>query len=516
MEFSKHDLAVIKEHGKTPGQVSEELEMIKNGFPFLEIVRAATPDDGIFVLNQSMEKTAADLWSEYVSEGNRIMKMVPASGAASRMFKELAAFANGNTDHAMTPSLRRFFNELEKFAFFRRLNLACVTLYQRNIDELRKEGRLRDIARALLRPGGLNYGRLPKALLMFHKIIGSTRTSLEEHLGEGAQYAVNHNGKVYIHFTVSPEHLPLMMAKVREVQYLIENRYGVKFEITFSVQKASTDTVAANPDGTPFRVKEEIFFRPGGHGALIENLNDLDADVVFVKNIDNVLPDSRRTLTNHFKMVLGGICVGIKRKIDEYLRLLDKGTPKPEMLKEMLEFLHKTLCITNEHADEMTVSEIADYIRNKLNRPLRVCGMVKNEGEPGGGPYLVYDSIDETIAPQILELSQIDTSDSHVRKIVEQSTHFNPVDLVCALKDYKGRKFDLTKFVDRQTGFISQKSVDGRDLVALELPGLWNGAMSDWNTVFIDVPSATFNPVKEVNDLLRPAHLITDNLAILM
>lgn len=215
-------------------------------------------------------------------------------------------------------------------------------------------------------------------------------------------------------------------------------------------------------------------------------------------------------------MVLGGICVGIKRKIDEYLRLLDKGTPKPEMLKEMLEFLHKTLCITNEHADEMTVSEIADYIRNKLNRPLRVCGMVKNEGEPGGGPYLVYDSIDETIAPQILELSQIDTSDSHVRKIVEQSTHFNPVDLVCALKDYKGRKFDLTKFVDRQTGFISQKSVDGRDLVALELPGLWNGAMSDWNTVFIDVPSATFNPVKEVNDLLRPAHLITDNLAILM
>ena len=516
MEFSKSDLAAIKEHGKTPEQVNDELEMIRNGFPFLEIVRPATPGDGIFTLDTSMEKKATDVWTDYVAAGHKIMKMVPASGAASRMFKEVAAFANGNTDHIKTDSLRRFFTEIEKFAFFRRLNLACVTIYQRNVDELRREGRYRDIAKALLRPGGLNYARLPKALLMFHKIMGSTRCALEEHLGEGAQYAVNRDGMVYIHFTVSPEHMALMEAKVREVQYLIERRYGVRFQVTFSVQKASTDTISANPDGTPFRYRDNLFFRPGGHGALIENLNDLDADIVFIKNIDNVVPDSRRGLTNHYKMVLGGICIDLKSKIDSYLRRLDKGTPSQSELDEMLHFLRTQLCVTNEFADRMSAGEIADYLRSKFNRPLRVCGMVRNEGEPGGGPYLVYDPNDETIAPQILELSQIDTTDSHERRIVEKSTHFNPVDLVCAIRDYKGRKFDLPKYVDRMTGFISSKSVDGRDLVALELPGLWNGAMSDWNTVFIDVPAATFNPVKEVNDLLRPAHLFTDNLAILM
>lgn len=516
MEFNRSDLNAIKEHGKTPDQVREELEMLQNGFPYLEIVKPATPGDGIFLLNNSMEQKAVDLWSEYVAQGHKIMKMVPASGAASRMFKELAALANGDTEHVTSPSLRRFFNEIEKFAFFRRLNLACITLYQRNVAELREEGRYRDIARALLRPGGLGYGKLPKALLMFHKIIGSTRTSLEEHMAEGAQYAVNKDGTVHIHFTVSPEHLALMTTKVREIQYLIEYRYGVKFNVTFSVQKASTDTIAANPDGTPFRVNGELFFRPGGHGALIENLNDLNADIVFIKNIDNVLPDSRRAQTIHYKSVLGGVCVGIKQKIDNYMQMLDKGTPDREKLDEMLEFIHSTLCTTNEKADEMKPAEIAAYVRCKLNRPLRVCGMVKNDGEPGGGPFLVYDPHDETIAPQILELSQIDMTDSYEKKLVEKATHFNPVDLVCAIKDYKGRKFNLPDFVDSMTGFISHKSMDGKDLQALELPGLWNGAMSNWNTVFIEVPAATFNPVKEVNDLLRPAHQIVDNLSVLM
>lgn len=453
MGFDKSDLKTINDHGKAPEQVAEELEMIKSGFPLLEIVKPATPGNGIFLLNASMEKKAEDIWAEYVGKGHKIMKMVPASGAASRMFKELIAFAKGNSDHLKSSSLRRFFTDLEKFAFFRRLNLVCVSFYQRNVDELRKEGRYRDIAKALLNPGGLDYARLPKALLMFHKIIGSTRCALEEHLGEGAQYAVNNNGIVYVHFTVSPEHIALMQQKVKEVQYLIENRYGVKFDISFSVQKPSTDTVAANPDGTPFRVDGKLLFRPGGHGALIENLNDLDADIVFIKNIDNVLPDSRRSLSNHYKMVLGGICVGIKSKLDAYLKCLDKGTPDADTLAEMLDFARNTLCITNEKAEQMSNDEIASYLHSKFNRPLRVCGMVKNDGEPGGGPYMVYDPNDETIAPQILELSQIDTSDPHEKKIVEQSTHFNPVDLVCALRNYKGRKFDLSKYVDRMTGF---------------------------------------------------------------
>lgn len=515
MDFERSDLKTIKAHDKTPEQVSEELEMIKNGFPYLEIVAPATVGNGISAPGPSAEARAAHLWSEYVAEGHRVMKMVPASGAASRMFKELQAFAAGNSDHIPSPTLRRFFNELEHFAFFRRLNLACITFYQKNVEELRREGRYRDIANALLRPGGLNYSRLPKALLMFHKIIGSTRTALEEHLAEAAQYAVDRNGDAYVHFTVSPEHIPLIESKLREVEYLIERRYGVRLHVSMSVQKPSTDTVAANADGTPFRVNGEMLFRPGGHGALIANLNELDADIVFIKNIDNVVPDSKRAVSNHFKRVLGGICVGVKRKLDAYTARLSKGVPSEEELREMTDFLHNTLCITNEKPETMNPAQTAAFLLSKFNRPLRVCGMVRNEGEPGGGPYLVYDPNDETIAPQILELSQIDTSDAHEKHKVAQATHFNPVDLVCAIRDWKGRKFNLPDYVDRMTGFISHKSKDGVDLTALELPGLWNGAMSDWNTVFIEVPGETFNPVKEVIDLLRPAHTVSDDLDIL-
>ncbi len=513
MDFEKRDLDAIKAHGKTPEQVSEELEMLKNGFPFLEIVSPATIGKGIFALTPQIAETSRNLWMEYLFSGKQIVKFVPASGAASRMFKELQSFMNSKVDHPGSDTLRKFFNEIRKFAFFRRLNLACITFYERNVEDLINEGRYKDIIRALLRPGGLNYARQPKLMIMFHKIVGSTRTALEEHLAEAAQMAVNKHGETFVHFTISPEHRAVVESKLREVKYLIEHRYGVKINVSLSEQKSSTDTIAATSEGTPFRVNGELFFRPGGHGALIENLNDIEADIVFIKNVDNILPDSKRVTSNQHKMILGGICVGLKQRIDKYLTQLDAGTPTKEKLAEMLEFLRTKLCITNEDAETMTQKQLAGYIYKKLNRPLRVCGMVKNEGEPGGGPFMVYDPIDETIAPQILELSQIDTTDGHERRLLAKATHFNPVDLVCAIKDYKGHRFNLPDYVNKMTGFVSHKSKDGVDLIALELPGLWNGAMSDWNTVFIEVPAETFNPVKEVIDLLRPAHQISDDIS---
>jgi len=271
------------------------------------------------------------------------------------------------------------------------------------------------------------------------------------------------------------------------------------------IQKPSTDTVAANLDGTPYRENGKLFFRPGGHGALIENLNDLDADVIFIKNIDNVVPDSRRESTIRYKKILGGVLVGTKQKINEYCEILSKDVPADEKLEEMLRFMRSVLCITNDNADSMDSKARAEYIFSKLNRPLRVCGMVKNEGEPGGGPWLVYNP-DGTVSPQILEPSQIDMSDRHAKEMLQKSSHFNPVDLAVSTKDFKGKKFNLPDYVDKATGFISGKSREGVEIKALELPGLWNGAMSDWNSIFIEVPADTFNPVKTVNDLLRDSH----------
>ncbi|MDE5874469.1 MAG: DUF4301 family protein, partial [Muribaculaceae bacterium] len=308
-----------------------------------------------------------------------------------------------------------------------------------------------------------------------------------------------------VHFTVSEDHLPLVDMKFEEVKGKLQHEYGVEYELSTSIQKPSTDTVAANLDGTPYRENGALFFRPGGHGALIENLNDLDSDVVFIKNIDNVVPDSRRADTIHYKKIIGGILVGVKQKADEYCAEIAKGTPAPERIEEMLDFLHKVLCITHDQTDSMSDEEKAAYIMKKLNRPFRVCGMVKNEGEPGGGPFLAFNP-DGTVSPQILESTQIDPDNKEAQKMLKESTHFNPVDLVVSTKNWKGEKFNLPDFVDKATGFISLKSREGVEIKALELPGLWNGAMSDWNTILVEVPVSTFNPVKTVNDLLREAH----------
>ena len=328
---------------------------------------------------------------------------------------------------------------------------------------------------------------------------------MEEHLVEAAFYA-SCNGEAHVHFTVSHEHVSLFKEKLREVKNTYESLYNTSFEVTFSEQKPSTDTIAVNPDNTPFRNSDgTLLFRPAGHGALIENLNELDADIIFIKNIDNVVPDRLKDITVKWKMVLAGKLVELQKRTFYYLHKLDAGTYSNDDINEMIDFLQHDLCCYKPDIELLEGKDRISYLYHKLNRPMRVCGMVRNVGEPGGGPFLVFNK-DNSISLQILESSQIDKHNKAYVKMFTEGTHFNPVDLVCAVKDYRGRPFDLAMYVDKSTGFISSKSKDGRTLKALELPGLWNGAMSDWNTVFVEVPLDTFNPVKTVNDLLREQH----------
>ncbi len=505
MNLTQRDIRKLEEKGISPEKLHEQLTSLSEGFPYLKIIAPATPHKGLFVLNPEMEKQCVEIWLDYLKAGGRIMKMVPASGAASRMFKNLFEFLNDKKENPSTDFVKQFFNEIENFAFFPRLNFICTSLYGESVATLIKRKKYKDVIRALLEHGGLNYGQLPKALLEFHKTHGDSRTAFEEHLAEGAQYAAGKDGKVNIHFTVSEDHLPLLQMKAEEKKEVIAHLFGKDFNISFSVQKPSTDTIAVTEDNQPFRQNEELFFRPGGHGALIENLNDLDADVIFIKNIDNVVPDSKRDTTLRYKMIIGGILIALKQKINDFCKLIKEGKPTDTQIDEMEKFLNDNLCISHTGLDKMYREEKLNYLFTKFNRPLRVCGMVKNEGEPGGGPFLTVNR-DGSVSPQILESTQIDPKNKEAVKMLKESTHFNPVDLVCATKDWKGNKFNLTQFVDKSTGFISHKSVKGTAIKALELPGLWNGAMSDWNTVLIEVAPETFNPVKTVNDLLRPFH----------
>ncbi|MDE6811101.1 MAG: DUF4301 family protein [Muribaculaceae bacterium] len=505
MNITPKDIDYLRERGISEEKLETQLRQLAEGFPYLKLEGPATPGRGITVPKPELIRQSVEIWEKYLESGAKIMKMTPASGAASRMFKDLFSFLNGKKDNPDNDFIKTFFSRIEDFAFYHILNLETLTLYGLSIDSLIKEKRYKDILNVLLNTPGLGYGHLPKALLMFHRVPGVSRTPLEEHIAEGAQYAAGKDKHVNLHFTVSEDHLPLVEAKIEEVKAFMEHRYGIMLDITLSVQKPSTDTVAALPSGEPYREDGKLFFRPGGHGALIENLNDLDADVIFIKNIDNVVPDALRDSTIEYKKVIGGILVGTKMKIDSYCRRLKEGVPSEEEREEMLLFLRNVLCVTHDNADRMSPEEETEYLFTKFNRPVRVCGMVRNEGEPGGGPFLAY-SPDGTVQPQILESTQINPDDKEARKMLQEATHFNPVDLVVAIKDYEGKKFNLPDFVDPATGFISEKSREGVTIKALELPGLWNGAMSDWNTIFIEVPADTFNPVKTVNDLLRPAH----------
>ena len=504
--LTHEDKELLAKKGITEKQIEEQLACFEKGFPYLQLAAAASVDNnGIMIADADAQKKYLAAWDAYKDSDKKIVKFVPASGAASRMFKNLFEFLGADYDVPTTSFEKKFFDHIHSFAFYNDLNAACLDNTGKDIEALLSEHNYKAVVANLLESAGLNYGSLPKGLLKFHRYADGVRTPLEEHLVEGALYAAGKTGKVNVHFTVSTEHRELFTKLVEEKVAVYAKKYGVEYDVSFSEQKPSTDTVAADMENKPFRDKGKLLFRPGGHGALIENLNDLDADVIFIKNIDNVVPDRLKEDTVTYKKLIAGVLVTLQKQVFEYLELLDGGKYTHAQLEEIIRFLQQTLCCRKLDIKDLEDADLVIYLRKKLNRPMRVCGMVKNVGEPGGGPFLAYNA-DGTVSLQILESSQIDMNDPVKKEMFEKGTHFNPVDLVCAVRDYKGNKFDLVKYVDKATGFISYKSKNGRELKALELPGLWNGAMSDWNTVFVEVPLSTFNPVKTVNDLLREQH----------
>lgn len=506
INLTEDDKLFLQQKGISEETLKKQLCSFSHGFPFLDIVAPASVDKGIKVIDPEDEQKYLDVWDTYLSSGKKVMKFVPASGAASRMFKDLFAFIDASYTVPTTTFEKEFFDKIRQFAFYEDLDNVCLRNEGKDIQTLLSSGNYKAVVKNLLEKSGLNYGNLPKGLLKFHKYETTSRTPVEEHLKEGFLYAKNGEDQINIHFTVSPEHRMLFEQLIQEKVPSAENEYGAKYHVAFSEQKPSTDTVAADSDNNPFRENGKMLFRPGGHGALIENLNDLDADTVFIKNIDNVVPDKYKAQEVKYKRILAGVLVKTQEKISKYLNLIDGGKYSHEQLLEILYFLQNTLNVKNPDTKMLEDSELVLYLKKKLDRPCRVCGMVKNVGEPGGGPFLTVNS-DGTVSPQILESSQIDMNNPEKKAMFDNGTHFNPVDLVCGIKDYRGNRFNLKDFVDVDTGFISIKSKNGRELKALELPGLWNGAMSDWNTIFVEVPIETFNPVKTVNDLLRKHHI---------
>ncbi|MDR1585707.1 MAG: DUF4301 family protein [Prevotellaceae bacterium] len=497
------DNEFFQKKGITTTQIEEQLRAFSTGFPYLQIRRAAESGKGLTKLSKEEQQELQEEWDAYLQTNARVLKFVPASGAASRMFKDLFEFLESNSEIPVKAFEKKFFDEIEKFAFYDDLDAACIKNAGQNIRELIAGGKYKAVVENLLSVQGLNYGSLPKGLLKFHSYPDIKRTAFQEHLVEGALYAANRSRKINIHFTVSTGHRILFEKHLAESLPYFEKKYAAEYLVNFSEQKPSTDTIAADMNNEPFRDNGNLLFRPGGHGALIENLNDLDADVVFIKNIDNVVPDNRKDTTVTYKKLIAGLLIKTQKTCFQYLKTLESKGISPEKLDEIAAFCEKTLCI--QAVKELQGEELKRYLFDKLNRPIRICGMVKNEGEPGGGPFITVNA-DGTASPQILESSQIDLNNPEDKRKMQQSTYFNPVDLACAVKNYKGEKFDLLKYVDKNTGFISLKSKNGKELKALELPGLWNGAMSDWNTIFVETPVETFNPVKTVNDLLRPEH----------
>lgn len=506
--FSSQDLEFFKTKGISPEAVQAQLDRFATGFPYLRLHSSATVDAGITRLTVEQQQAALERWQQYLNDGGSVCKFVPASGAASRMFKALFSFVNGEADiPAPGSDVEKLIANIDKVPFVEELNQVLVAKHGKNLQTLLSEGRYKDVIGGIILPEGLNYGQLPKALLIFHRYPdGTTRTPLEEQLMEGAMTAAS-DGKVNLHFTVSEAHRKPFADKLAVAVPKFEKLTGLKFNVTTSEQKPSTDTIAATLDNEIFRDEDgRPVFRPGGHGALIENLNDIDSTVVFIKNIDNVVPDSQRSATIHSKKVLAGVLILAHDRATELAQMLSTAeTPDQEILDQGVDFLRNVFCITADEFETLKGKELADFLLRLLNRPMRVCGMVKNEGEPGGGPFIAYNA-DGTASPQILESTQIDTSKPENADLMSKATHFNPVDLVCYIADANGDKYHLPDFVDPNTGFISQKSYGGCELRALELPGLWNGAMSNWLTIFVEVPGASFNPVKTVNDLLRPAH----------
>jgi len=514
--FSDKDLQQIEGKGLTVDKVNQQIDTFKNGVSFLNLKEAANIDSGILKLSDE-DKAVYIKQFETKTEDLSIVKFVPASGAATRMFKFLFQFleeydsekesVNAYINRNKANDMSLFLVGLEKFPFYKKV-LEETKRITKDYDALSVSEQVLAFIKTMLDEDKLNMSFYPKGLFPFHKYKDHNATAFEEHLFEAALYASS-NGKADLHFTISEKHKDKFDEEFTRIEEIVERKTNTAFNITYSYQKESTDTIAVTSKNEPFRNDDDsLLFRPSGHGALIENLNDIDADVIFVKNIDNVVVYKYETTVAEYKKMLAGILLEIQERAFEYLRILDSEDVSEDKLIEIARFLTRKMnVVINIEFEKYSHKYQIEYLREKLDRPIRVCGMVKNEGEPGGGPFWIKSESGK-VSLQIVESAQVDKKNKTQKGIVKNATHFNPVDLVCGVKNYKGEKYDLSKFVDHKAAFISSKTKSGKNLKALELPGLWNGSMANWNTIFVEVPLITFNPVKTVNDLLKSAHQV--------
>lgn len=507
--FSDKDIEQIKAYGLSVDEVEDQIINFIKGFPYVKLHESVSKGNGLL----DMSKAEIDNTIRYYEENktkHSILKFVPSSGAATRMFKDLMEFSGlymGMPYNMKNfPSAHKTLDNIESFAFYEELesiiNASGITLEEHMVS-----GNYTTVVNYILTEIGLNYGKLPKALIAFHRYPEAeerkVRYAIEEHLVEGANYAREESSQVNIHFTVSPEHKEAVMELISKVQPHYEEVFGVKYLINYSLQKKETDTIAVNPDNTiAYDKDDKLIFRPSGHGALIENLNDIKGDIIFIKNIDNVAHDKLKPHTYKYKKLIAGTLIKVQEEVFSALRKLESGNLKSQDVVDIITLCNKIGINLSE--EEKKSEDMMQVLFDKLNRPIRVCGVVKNQGEPGGGPFWVIK--DGLRSLQIVESSQVNMLDEEQKTIFQTSQYFNPVDLVCGVKDYKSRNFDLRNFIDKDSGFISNKSKDGKLIKAQELPGLWNGAMANWITLFVEVPIQTFTPVKEVNDLLRDEH----------
>jgi len=501
--FSDKDLKAIAEKGISGQQVLRQLETIRRGTRPLRIIKPARVGDGIVQIAPDDREVLVSL-HDRAAERGRMLKFVPASGVASRMFKDWYHwYQQGKFDS--DEGKIKFLEDIVKFAFYDDLREIMASDGE-DVERCIREGRWADIFDFILTRRGLNYASLPKALLKFHIYPGHARTALEEHLVEAALYVRDAQKICRIHFTVSEEHESQFVNVLSRIRGDYENLFGVKYEIAVTTQHRSTDTITVDVENRPFRDKSgEIIFWPGGHGALLQNLNAIDGDIIFIKNIDNVVPDRLKEITVLHKKILGGYLIQLQDEIFHNLKLLLGNQVEDELLSRVVRFCKEKLFISFPDGFwSGATSARREYVFRILNRPIRVCGMVQNKGEPGGGPFWVEENGTQSL--QIVEQNQLDLDSREQNDIWKSSTHFNPVDLVCGVRNYEGKKFDLNLYVNEDAVFVSKKSHEEGELKALELPGLWNGSMAFWNTVFVEVPIETFNPVKTVDDLLRKAH----------
>ncbi|HLK13041.1 MAG TPA: DUF4301 family protein [Candidatus Binatia bacterium] len=514
--FDAADRARIEAHGLTVAEAARQLGLFAAPPGPTVLDRPCTVGDGIRLLTDAEAATCVAA-HEPLARAGRLTKFVPASGAASRMFKALlwarehpeastrrAAARLAAEGHAEARELLAFAEGLPRLGFYPDL-AAALAAAGKDAAALAARGELGDILATLLAAEGLDYAARPKALIPFHRYPEGSRTPFEEHLVEAAGYVRDERGVCRLHFTVSSQHRAAFEGLLERVRERYERRLAARFEVGFSVQKPSTDTLAADAGNRPFRTADgALLFRPGGHGALLANLADLGADVVCIKNIDNVVPERLLGPTVHWKKALIGLLATVQARAFELLRALAAG-PDPAVEAALAFLEHELLVVVPAAVRAGNAAVRRAFAIDRLDRPLRVCGMVRNRGEPGGGPFWVRGP-DGGTSLQIVETAQVDVGSPGQRAILAAATHFNPVDLVCGLRDWRGRPFDLARFVDPDAVFLAEKSHEGRVLKALEHPGLWNGGMAGWNTVFVEVPAITLNPVKTVNDLLRPEH----------